>query len=73
MHQQLTVFENIVDKAEIACNKQFLHFPQCFLLIQIIVSRFIHIFNTIHVSLFATEMEEPQIGISGKGLNEDYS
>ena len=53
-------------KGEIACNEQFLLFPQCFLLNQIIVSRVIHIFDIIF--LFAAELEEPKIGISGKGL-----
>ena len=43
---------------------EFLHFPQCFLLNQIIVSQFVHIFAII--SEFATEMEEPKICISGK-------
>ena len=33
---------------------------------QIIVSPFVHIFDII--SLFAPELEEPKIGISGKGL-----
>ena len=33
-----TTFENIVGKGEIARNKQFLRFPQCFLLNQIIAS-----------------------------------
>ena len=37
MHQQQTVFENIVGKEEIALDEQFLLFPQCFLLNQIIV------------------------------------
>ena len=32
-----TAFENIVGKGEIACNEQFLLYPQCFLLNQIIV------------------------------------
>ena len=32
MHQQQTVFENIVGKEEIAQNEQFLLFPQRFLL-----------------------------------------
>ena len=53
---------------EIARNKQFLLFPQCFLLNQIIVSLFINIFDII--SLFAAEFEEPKIGISGQGLIE---
>ena len=72
MHQQQTAFENIVGKEEIARNKQFLLFPQCFLLNQIIVSPFVHIFDII--SLFAAEFEEPKIGILGKGLRKgvDY-
>ena len=65
-HQQQTVFENIVGKGEIALNKQFLLFPQCFLLNQIIVSPIAHIFD---ISLFAVKLEEPKIGISDKGLN----
>ena len=51
-------------KGEIARNEKFLLFPQCFLLNQIIVSQFVHIFDML--SLFATEFEEPKIGISGK-------
>ena len=66
MHQQQKAFENIVGKEEIARNKQFLLFPQCFLLNQKIVSQFVNIFD--FVSLFAAELEEPKIGISGKGL-----
>ena len=65
-HQQQIYFENIVGKDEIACNEQCLLFPQRFLLYQIIVSPFIHIFYII--SLFAAELKEPKIGISGKGL-----
>ena len=44
----------------------FTMFPQCFLLNQITVSQFVHIFDTI--SLFAAEFEDPKIGMSGKGL-----
>ena len=67
MHQQQQkVFENIVGKGEIARNKQFLLFPQCLLLNQIIVSPFVHIFDII--PWFAAEYEEPKIGMSGKGL-----
>ena len=65
MQQQQKFFENIVRKGEIARNKQFLLLPQCFLLNQIIVSPFVYIFD---ISLFADELEEPKIGISGKGL-----
>ena len=52
---------------EEACNKQFLLFPQCFLLNKIIVSPFVLIFDTI--SLFAAELKEPKISILGEGLN----
>ena len=69
-HQQQTAFENIVGKGEIAHNERFLLFPQCFLLKHIIVSPFVHIYDII--SLFAAELEEPRIGISGKGLRLNY-
>ena len=62
------IIENIVGKEEIARNEQFLLFQQCFLLNQITVSPFVHIFDII--SLFATELEEPKIGISGNGLKD---
>ena len=42
MQQQQTAFENIEGKEEIACNKQCLPFPQCFLLNQITVSPSVH-------------------------------
>ena len=61
MHQQQTAFENIVEKEEIARNEQFLLFPQYFLLNQIIVFLFVHIFDI--ASLLAAEFEEPKIGI----------
>ena len=69
MHQQQKAFQNIVRKEEIARNEQFLLFPQCFLLNQEIASQFVHIFDIIY--LFATELEEPKIGISGKGLIQE--
>ena len=53
-------------KGEIARNEQFLLFPQCFLLNQIIEFPFAHILNII--SLFAIGLEKPEIGKSGKGL-----
>ena len=53
-------------KEELARNEQFLLFPQCFRLNQKIVSSFVNIFDII--SLSAAELEEPKIGISGKGL-----
>ena len=66
MHQQQTAFENIVGKGEIASNEQFLLFLQCFLLNQLTVSPFVHIFDI--TSLFAAKSEKPKIGISGKDL-----
>ena len=57
-HQQQTAFENVVGEGEIAHKEQFLLFPQCFQLNQIV-----HIFDII--SLVAVELEEPQIGLSG--------
>ena len=59
MHQEQTAFENIEGKGEIACNEQFLLFPQCFQVYQISVSPFVHIFDII--SLFAVELEESKI------------
>ena len=61
MHQQQTAFENIVGKKEIARNKQFLLFPQCFLFNQKIVSPFVNSYDII--SLFAAELVEPKIGM----------
>ena len=66
MHQQQTAFENNVGKGEIAPNEQFLLFPQCLQLNQISVSPFVNIFDII--SLFAVELKEPKIGLTGKGL-----
>ena len=43
MHKQQIAFENIVGKGEIARDKQFLLFPQSFLLNQIIGFPFVHI------------------------------
>ena len=61
MHQQQTDFENIAGKEEIARNEQFLLFPQCFLLNQIIESPIVYIFDII--SLFSAEFEKRKIGI----------
>ena len=61
MHQQQTGFENSVGKEEIACNEQFLLFPQYFLLNQKTVLPFVNIFDII--SLFAAELEESKIGM----------
>ena len=59
------LLKNIAGKEEIARNEQFLLFPQCFLLNQKIVSPFGNIFDIL--SLFAAELEEPKIGMWGKG------
>ena len=71
MHQQKYAFENMVGKEEIVCNEQFLLFPPCFLLNQKIVSPFFKIYEII--SVFAADLEEPKIGIRGKGLNSCYT
>ena len=60
MHQQQTAFENTAGKEEIARNKQFLLFPQCFLLNQKIVSPFVNIY---HISLLAAKLEELKTGM----------
>ena len=59
-------FENNVEKKEIACNKQFLIFPTMFSTQSDNCTPFVHIFDIIFS--FAAELEEPEIGISGKGL-----
>ena len=61
MHQQQTAFENVEGKGKIAHNEQFLLFPQCFLLNQILVSLFVKFFDII--SLFAAGLGEPKTGI----------
>ena len=50
-NQQQTAFENIVGKGEIARNEQFLLFPNCFLLNQIIASTFVHIYFQQYIGL----------------------
>ena len=64
MNQQQTAFENFVGKEEIARNKQFLLFRQCFLLDQKIVSPLVNIYDVI--SLFAAELEEPKLAYGVK-------
>ena len=58
------------EKLEIARNEQFLLFSQCFLLYQISISPFVHIFDII--CLFAVELEESKIGILDKGLKLSF-
>ena len=57
--------KTLLEKEKLLVNDQFPHFQQCFLLNQIIVSSFVHTFD---ISLFAAELEDPKIGIYGKGL-----
>ena len=64
-HEEQRAFENIAGKGEIACNEQFLLFPQCFLLYEISVSPFIHIFEFIF--LFVAELEESKFAYQVKG------
>ena len=56
MHKQQIALENIVGKEEIAYNRQFLLFPQCFLLNQKIVSTvsFVNTCDIISVILYKT-------------------
>ena len=54
-------------KGEIARHEQFLLFPHCFLVNQLIVSPFVHTYD--FISLFAAELKELKIGKSEKGLN----
>ena len=68
MHHQSTAFKNMVGKGEIARNEQFFLFPPCFLHNQKTVSPFVNMFDIIF--LIATELEEPKIGMWGKGLIE---
>ena len=65
------LLKTLWEKEKIACNEQFLLFPQYFLLNQITVtvSPFVHISDII--SLLAAESEDPKIGIWGKGLISD--
>ena len=64
-HLQQTALENIVGKEEIARNEQFLLFPQCFLLNQIIVSPFVHIFDII--SFLLLKWKNPKLAYEVKG------
>ena len=61
MHQQQTVFENIVGKEEIARKEQFLLFPKMFSTRSDNCTPFDHIFDIIY--LFVSELEEPKIDI----------
>ena len=54
-------FENILGKGENAGKRAISPLPQHFLLNQVIVTPFVHIF--VIISLFAADLEEPKIGI----------
>ena len=60
-----TAFENIVEKEEIARNEQFLLFPQCFLLNQIIVPH-LFIFLTLYFYLLLN-WKSPNLTYQVKG------
>ena len=68
LHQQQKFLKTFWEKEKLLLNRQFIHFPQCFLLNYIIVSPFVDIFDII--SEVAFELEEPKISLSGKGLNK---
>ena len=65
-HHQQTAFENIVGKREIARDEQFLLFPTMFSTQSDNCIPICPYFDII--SVFAVELEEPEIGISGEGL-----
>ena len=64
-HKQQTILENIVGKEEIARNEQFLLFPQCFLLNQIIVA-YLPIFLTSYFNLLLN-WKSPKLAYEVKG------
>ena len=60
------LLKTLWEKKKLLVTSNFFFSLECFQLIQITVSPFVHIFDII--SLFAVQLEEPKIGISGKGL-----
>ena len=65
MHQQQTDLKTLWKKEKLLEMSNFSFSHNVFLFNQINLSPFVHIFHII--SLFATELEEPKIDISGKG------
>ena len=63
------LFKTLWEKEKLFVTSNFL-FQQFFLLNPIIVSPILHTFDII--SLFAVELEEPKIGLWGKGIIVDY-
>ena len=65
-HQQKKALENIMEKEEIARKEQIILFPQCFFSqSDNCIPIYPYFFD---IFLFAAELEEPKIFISGKGL-----
>ena len=64
------LLKTLWEKEKLLVTSNFSFFPQCFQLNQIIVLAFGHVFDI--KSLFATELEEPKIEISGKGLRTPF-
>ena len=64
-HQQQAAFENIVGKKEIARHEQFLLFPQCFLLNQIIITPFVHVF--VIISFLLLNGKSPKLAYEVQG------
>ena len=69
MHQQQTVLKTLWEKKKLLITSNFF-FSTMFLLNQRIVSPFVNIYD---ISLFAAELEEPEIGMWGKGLSKIIS
>ena len=69
MHQQLTAFENIVGKEEIARNERFLLFPQYFLLKSENYIPHLSIFMTLHLYLLL-DWKSPKLACEVKGLEK---
>ena len=64
-HQKQTFLKNIAGKREIACNKQFLLFPQCLVLNQVILSQLVHIFDIISFTIGCPDVTNISISSSG--------
>ena len=65
-HLQLTIFENIVTKGEIAQNEQFLLLPQCFHFFSVIIPTIIENFSYFLVDILKVVCS--RCVVCGKGL-----
>ena len=63
------LLKTLWEKKKLLLTSNFFFSHNVFLLNQIIVSPFVHVFDTIFS--FAAEVEEPKIAIFGKGLTQD--